>query len=135
MNRRSRPERREGAGPQNSRGVGGRRGPVPLSEALGALFAARGFGRLRSTRELEEAWAEAVGASAAGQSRPGAIRHGVLSVTVAHPTLLEELAAFRKPALLAALRRALPDLTIHDIRFRIGPIHPPASGPAAEDRT
>ena len=38
-----------------------RRGPRPLAEILGALFAARGYGRLRGTRELEEAWEAAVG--------------------------------------------------------------------------
>ncbi|HEX8203346.1 MAG TPA: DciA family protein, partial [Isosphaeraceae bacterium] len=63
------------------------------------------------------------------QTRLGGIRHGVLSVTVAHSTLLEELAAFRKPALLAALRRDAAGSAIHDIRFRVGPIDPPA--PAA----
>jgi hypothetical protein len=55
-------------------------------------------------------------------------------VTVAHSTLLEELAAFRKPTLLAALRRDAPGTLIHDIRFRVGPIDPPpqaAEGPKA----
>ncbi len=132
MNRRSHPERRDQgdtpASASRGGGSGSRRGPTPLSEVLGALFAAKGYGRLRSTRELEEAWAEAVGPSAARQTCPGLIRHGVLSVTVSHPTLLEELAAFRKPTLLSALRRALPDTKIHDIRFRIGPISPSPSG-------
>ena len=44
------------------------------------------------------------------QTRLGDVRRGVLNVTVAHPTLLEELAAFRKPTLLAALRRDAPGL-------------------------
>ena len=103
-----------------------RRGPRPLAEILGALFAARGYGRLRGSRELEEAWAAAVGEPASRQTRLGGIRHGVLNVTVAHSTLLEELAAFRKPALLAALRRDASGTAIHDIRFRVGPIDAPA---------
>jgi hypothetical protein len=45
-----------------------------------------------------------------------------LNVTVAHPTLLEELDAFRKPALLQALRTGAPGTIINDIRFRVGPI-------------
>ena len=102
-----------------------RRGPRPLSEILGALFAARGYGRRRGTRELEEAWEAAVGEPASRQTRLGGIRHGVLNVTVAHSTLLEELAAFRKPALLAALRRGAAGTGIHDIRFRVGPVDPP----------
>ena len=60
------------------------------------------------------------------QTRVGEVRRGVLNVTVAHLALLEELAAFRKPALLAALRQAAPGTVIHDIRFRVGPIGPPA---------
>jgi predicted nucleic acid-binding Zn ribbon protein len=102
-----------------------RQGPTPLSDILGALFAARGYGRLRAAGELEAAWADAVGEPACRQTRVGGVRHGVLSVTVAHPALLEELAAFRKPALLAALREHAPAAAIHDIRFRVGPIEAP----------
>src|SRR4051812_14740275 len=91
---------RSGGVTRTKEGVGmsgpDRGGPRPLSDILGALFAARGYGRLRATRELEEAWETAVGEPACRQTRVGGVRHGVLSVTVAHSTLLEELAAFRK---------------------------------------
>ena len=108
-----------------------RRGPKPLGEVLGALFAARGYSRLRGAGELEAAWDTAVGEAASRLTRVGGIRHGVLSVTVAHSALLEELAAFRKPDLLAALRRDAPGTTVHDIRFRVGPVDaPPAPNPA-----
>ncbi len=102
-----------------------RRGPKPLGEVLGALFAARGYSRLRGVGELEAAWASAVGEADHRQTRLGGVRHGVLSVTVAHSALLEELAAFRKPALLAALRRDAPGTLVHDIRFRVGPVDLP----------
>ena len=98
------------------------RGPKPLSDVLGELFAARGYGRLRGLKELEDAWNAAVGEPACRLTRVGDVRRGVLSVTVAHPTLLEELAAFQKPALLAALRQNAPGTVIHDIRFRVGPV-------------
>ena len=49
----------------------------------------------------------------------------VLTVVVAHPTLLGELAAFRKAELLQALRAGAPGTTIHDIRFRVGPVDEP----------
>ena len=104
-----------------TRGRGGG-GPTPLSEAIGSIFASRGYARQRAARELEEAWEAAVGPEHAGRTQLGGVRHGVLSVTVAHPTLLEELAAFRKPALLAALRRDAPSTPVHDLRFRVGPI-------------
>ncbi len=96
------------------------RGPRPLSEILGDLFTARGYGRLLARRELEAAWSAAVGEDGSRQTHLGEVRRGVLNVTVAHSTLLEEMAAFRKPALLDALRRGAPATTIHDIRFRLG---------------
>jgi predicted nucleic acid-binding Zn ribbon protein len=108
-----------------------RRGPRPLSDILGELFATRGYGRLRALKELEDAWNAAVGEPGCRQTRVGEVRRGVLNVTVAHPTLLEELAAFQKPALLAALRQNAPSTVIHDIRFRVGPIDPPAAGSKA----
>ena len=75
-----------------------RRGPRPLSDILGELFTVRGYGRLRARQELEDAWNAAVGEPYCRQTRLGEVRRGVLNVTVAHSTLLEELAAFRKPA-------------------------------------
>jgi predicted nucleic acid-binding Zn ribbon protein len=109
-----------------------RRGPRTLSEILGELFAVRGYGRLHARHELEAAWNTAVGEPYCRQTRLGEVRRGVLSVTVAHSALLEELAAFRKPALLAALRSSVPATTIRDIRFRIGVI-PPQVAPERTD--
>jgi predicted nucleic acid-binding Zn ribbon protein len=99
-----------------------RRGPRPLSDILGELFTVRGYGRLRARQELEDAWNTAVGEPYCRQTRLGEVRRGVLNVTVAHSTLLEELSAFRKPALLAALRSDAPATSIHDIRFRVGTV-------------
>ncbi|MFO0957276.1 MAG: DUF721 domain-containing protein [Isosphaeraceae bacterium] len=110
-----------------------RRGPKPLSDVLGNLFAARGLGRVRGARELEAAWAASVGEADLRRTRVGGLRQGVLSVTVSHPALLEDLAAFRKPAILAALRQNLPGLPVHDIRFRVGPIDGPEAGTASQD--
>ncbi len=97
-----------------------RRGPRALSEILGELFTARGYGRFLARQELEDAWNAAVGEPSCRQTQLGEVRRGVLNVTVSHPALLEELAAFRKPELLAALRSGAPGTTIHDIRFRVG---------------
>ena len=107
-----------------------RRGPRALSEILGELFASRGFGRLRALTELEDAWNAAVGEPGCRQTKLGEVRRGVLSVTVAHPALLEELAAFQKPALLAALRQNAPGTLVHDIRVRVGPVGPEPEPPA-----
>jgi hypothetical protein len=103
------------------------RGPRALSELLGELFTVRGYGRLRALSDLEKAWNSAVGEPHCRQTRLGEIRRGVLNVMVAHPTLLEELAAFRKPALLKALQSGVPGTAIRDIRFRVGPVEEPES--------
>jgi len=112
------------------------RGPKPVSDILGELFATRGYGRLRAQTELEEAWNAAVGEPGCRQTRIGEVRRGVLNVTVAHSTLLEELAAYQKPQLLAALRQNAPGTLVHDIRFRVGPIDVPASaaGPKSKPK-
>ena len=120
MKRRSRGEPDSGRPALTDSGPG--RGAQPLSDILGELFAAKGYGRLRAASELETAWRAAVGEVAGRQTKVGGIRHGVLNVTVAHSALLEELAAFRKPEILAALRRDAPGSAIHDIRFRVGPV-------------
>jgi predicted nucleic acid-binding Zn ribbon protein len=104
-----------------------RRGPKPVGDILNDLFAARGFGRLRGLKELEDAWNAAVGEPGCRQTKLGEVRRGVLNVTVAHPALLEELRIFQKPALLAALRQNAPGTVIHDIRFRVGPVDLPQS--------
>jgi hypothetical protein len=103
-----------------------RRGPRALSEILGELFTVRGYGRLRVRQELEEAWNRAVGEPLCRQTQLGEVRRGVLNVTVSHSALLEELAAFRKPALLEALRAAALATPIQDIRFRVGRLEPEA---------
>ena len=69
-----------------------RGGPRPLSDILGELFTVRGYGRLRARQELEDAWNTAVGEPCCRQTQLGEVRRGVLNVTVAHSTLLEELA-------------------------------------------
>jgi Dna[CI] antecedent, DciA len=109
-----------------------RRGPRALSEILGELFTVRGYGRFWVRQELEDAWNAAVGEPGCRQTQLGEVRRGVLNVTVSHPALLEELVAFRKPALLAALRSGAPGTAIHDIRFRVGTVGSDEDGGAGE---
>jgi len=105
-----------------------RRGPRVLAEILSDLFTARGYGRLRAQSELEAVWNAAVGEPACWQTQVGDVRRGVLTVTVTHPALLEELAAFRKPELLRVLRAEPWGASIQDLRFRVGPVTRPAEG-------
>ena len=103
------------------------RGPRPLSAVLGDLFTVRGYNRLFARQELENAWQKAVGEPHCHQTRLGEVRRGVLNVTVAHSTLLEELSSFRKLSLLKVLHSDAPATVIHDIRFRVGAVVEPGS--------
>jgi predicted nucleic acid-binding Zn ribbon protein len=96
------------------------RGPERLGEILSRLFAARGWGRRQGRLHLERAWAEAAGSEYAAHTRPGALRRGVLEVTVDNAVLLQELAHFHKRRLLEQLRRQLPGTPLTDLRFRAG---------------
>jgi predicted nucleic acid-binding Zn ribbon protein len=96
------------------------RGPENLGEILSRLFTARGWGRRQDRLHLERAWAEVAGAEVAEKTRVGALRRGVLEVTVGNAVLLQELAHFHRRRLLEGLRRHLPGTTLTDLRFRSG---------------
>lgn len=97
-------------------------GARSLSDILGELIVARGYSQTHAQQVLENAWRIAVGEPYCYQTRVGKVRHGVLNVTVAHSALLGELAAFQKAKLVASLRSSVLGTTIHDIRFRVGPV-------------
>ncbi|HWG43216.1 MAG TPA: DUF721 domain-containing protein [Gemmataceae bacterium] len=96
------------------------RGPERLGEILSRLFTARGWGRRQGRLHLERAWAEVAGSEYAAHTRPGALRRGVLEITVDNAVLLQELAHFHKRRLLEQLRRQLPGTPLTDLRFRAG---------------
>lgn len=114
--------------------AGGMRRPMPakpLTRALDALMAHRGFDRLLGAGDMERAWAEALGPQQAAMTKLGMVRRGVMTVTVSHPALLSDLRQFRKPALLAALRKTSGGAGLCDIRFRtgtVGGVSPSAPG-------
>jgi predicted nucleic acid-binding Zn ribbon protein len=95
-------------------------GPEKIGEILSRLFAARGWGRKQDRLRLERAWAEAVGADLAPQTRVAGIKRNVLEVEVKSAVLLQELAQFHKRRLLEALRKTLSGVTVTDLRFRAG---------------
>jgi hypothetical protein len=99
------------------------KGPELIGEILSRLFTARGWGRRQGRLRLEQAWAEAAAAAgpdAAQHTRVGALRRGVLEVEVTNAVMLQELAHYHKRRLLEQLRGRLPELTITDLRFRLG---------------
>ena len=98
------------------------RGTRSLSDILCDLVIVRGYGRLFAREILENIWNTAIGEPYCRQTQVGKIRRGVLSVTVAHSSLLEELVAFRKAALLAVLQASVLGTAIHDIQFQVGSV-------------
>lgn len=99
------------------------RGPERVGEIVSRLFIARGWGRKQDRLHLEAAWAEAVGPDRARQTRVGALRRGVLEITVGNGVLMQELAHFHKRKLLEALRKKLPGTKLTDLRFRSGVVN------------
>ena len=97
------------------------RGPQSIGLILAELMARNGFTRVQSAEAIERVWCEAAGELFGPYTRVGRLRRGKLQITVANSTLIQEL-TFRKPALLAALVRGLPDEKIHDLRFVVGPV-------------
>jgi predicted nucleic acid-binding Zn ribbon protein len=94
-------------------------GPENLSDVLGRLFTARGWGRLSERTRLEAAWAE-VSAEWPGQTRVLGMKRGVLEVEVRNPILLQEMAQFHKRKLLGELRKKLAGQTLTDLKIRAG---------------
>jgi predicted nucleic acid-binding Zn ribbon protein len=97
------------------------RRPTAIGDVLAELMAKKGFGRVQSARAYEAAWREAAGELLAEHTRLGALRRGVLEVTVGNSTLLQEL-VFRKGDLLVAVQQQLPEEGIGELRFRLGAV-------------
>ena len=95
-------------------------GPENLSDVLGRLFVARGWGRVSERTRLETAWGETIGPELAGQTRVGSIRRGVLEIEVRSAVLQQELTQYHKRKLLADLRIKLTGVSITDLKFRSG---------------
>jgi predicted nucleic acid-binding Zn ribbon protein len=95
-----------------------RRGPRKLGEVMPQLMARRGYGRLLSHDEFQEAW-QAVSGVLMQQSRPGQLRRGVLEIIVNNSVVMQEL-TFQKRSLLRQLNERLPHQPIRDLRFTVG---------------
>jgi predicted nucleic acid-binding Zn ribbon protein len=96
------------------------KGPEKISDVLGRLFTTRGWGRKNDRVRLETAWAEVAGAELLKNTRVLGMKRGVLEVEVKNAVQMSELAQYHKRGLLAKLRKALPGVTLTDIKFRAG---------------
>ena len=66
-------------------------------------------------------WHKAVGGKIAAKTLPQTIKKNILFVTVSNSVWMQEL-QFLKDQIRERINKALPALTIDDIRFTIGPI-------------
>ena len=95
------------------------RDPLPLSIALSELIALRGFARVRSENELEEAWKKVAGPDLAKQTRALAIIRGTLTVAVENAPLLSELVSFQGPELLDQFKKQVPHMKVKTLKFKL----------------
>jgi predicted nucleic acid-binding Zn ribbon protein len=93
--------------------------PRSLSQAVSELIALRGWGQIQGQACLADAWKSITDGPTAAATRVLGIRRGVLQIAVGNSPLFSELAAYRKPALLAALSQRYPELQIRDLKFFI----------------
>ena len=98
--------------------------PKAIGDLVSELLARRGYAREISGARCGAAWQAAAGKLLARYSRAGQIRRGVLEVIVGNSTVLQEL-TFQKLQLVARLQELLPDESVSDLRFRVGPVESP----------
>ena len=94
-------------------------GPKKIGDIVANLLARRGFAQIEVTEQYQQTWQEIVGNVLAPLSRPGNLKRGVLEITVANSTAMQEL-TFRKRQLMSEWSKRLPDHPIKDLRFRVG---------------
>src|SRR5262245_34601177 len=95
--------------------------PEPIKEILARLFTSRGWGRRQGRRQLEEAWAAAVGSDYEEHTRVLGLKRGVIEVEVDSAVLVQELMHYHKRRLLRALAERLPGHAVKELRFRVCP--------------
>lgn len=98
----------------------GDKGPEKIADVLGRLFTSRGWGRKNDRMRLESAWAGVAGPEIVKDARVLGLKRGVMEIEVKNAVLMSELTQFHKRGLLAQLRKALPGVTLTDLKFRAG---------------
>lgn len=96
------------------------RPPQKLSNVLTDLMAQRGYAQLAASEECNDAWRKVIG-SMEKFTRATEVKRGVLQIIVSNSVVMQEL-TFRRPELVAAMSKALPNHKIKDLRFRVGSI-------------
>lgn len=91
---------------------------IPLKDILKEVVKnLGGKKRLKQQNLLDEVWREIVGREIARHTRVLGAKQRVIRVKVDSATLLNELANFRKAAILTKIKERLPDKSYQDIKF------------------
>ncbi len=94
-------------------------GPQPIGNVIAEVVSRTGIGRQRSAEARQAAWHEAAGKAFVGATRCGEVRRRKLEVIVANSLVMQEL-MFQKEEILVRFRKAVPEVQIDDLRFRVG---------------
>ncbi|MBN1852306.1 MAG: DUF721 domain-containing protein [Pirellulales bacterium] len=97
------------------------REPKRAKEIMAAVMRRHGYGNVLTLNQYHAVLQNTVGDMLSSFVRVVGLSRGRLEVVVANSTVLQELAFYRKK-ILEALADAIPDGSIQDIRFRIGPV-------------
>jgi len=95
--------------------------PKKLSDVLAQLVARKGYGATKTDQQLQATWNTAAGAALARFSQATRVNRGRLEVTVANSMMMQEL-SFEKARILDAVRQAMPEARIDDLKLRVGKI-------------
>ena len=96
--------------------------PKKASSFVNRLLSQRGIAQEQSHGEIRSNWDEVVGPKWNQLSLANGMSRGVLQVTVANSIVNQQL-EFQKKKLLQSMQKRLPDITLKDIRFRVGNVN------------
>ncbi len=97
-----------------------RRGrPTVLGDVVGQVLGDLGLDGVAKAHRIGQVWTAVVGEQIAAHCRPVGLRGEVLELAVDSPVWSQQL-QLRKPEILAALARALPDAAPRELRFQVG---------------
>ena len=88
------------------------------SDLLGALLSPEAAAKADAWTKFFSFWNRAAGENLAAHSRPVDLRNGIVFVEATHPGWIQ-LLQMRQTQILAAIRRAFPELDVSGIAFRL----------------
>ena len=102
------------------------RRPKGVKDVIATVMAKQGYAAVKGIGAVAQAWGDVANrvlgdAAIARQTCAGAVKRGVLEVTVANHVVMQEI-NFLRPGLTKAIQEAMPDARITSLRFKVGRI-------------